>query len=89
VICGATSSVALEAAATGRQVVVIGDGRAFHSGNTTSHHAPMLVTSPALLARAVAEALEKSRPARRVQQHDVMYLDQAIDRWRALANANS
>jgi surface carbohydrate biosynthesis protein (TIGR04326 family) len=89
VICGATSSVALEAAATGRQVVVIGDGRAFHSGDTTSHHAPMLVTSPALLARAVAEALEKSRPARRVQQHDVMYLDQAIDRWRALANANS
>ena len=89
VICGATSSVALEAAATGRQVLVIGDGRVFPSGDTTSRHAPMLVTSPALLARAVADALEKSRPAGRIQQHDVMYLDQTINKWRALANANS
>jgi surface carbohydrate biosynthesis protein (TIGR04326 family) len=89
VICGATSSVALEVAATGRQVLVIGDGRVFSSGDTTSGHAPMLVTSPALLARGVADALERSGLVHKVPQRDVMCLDQAIDKWRALANANS
>ena len=89
VICGATSSAALEAAATGRHVLVIGDGRVFPSGDTTSRHAPTLVTSPALLARGVADALERSGLVRKVQQHDVMCLDPAINKWRALANANS
>jgi surface carbohydrate biosynthesis protein (TIGR04326 family) len=86
VICGATSSVALEVAAMGTRVVVVGDGRGFMSGGTMSTGEPSFVTSPTQLATAVTRARGESRLAGESQPHDIMNLDEGIARWRALAN---
>lgn len=89
VICGPTSSVAVEVAAMGSHAVVIGDGRGFVSGGTTSIEQASLVTSPTQLTRAVAQALSESGIAGESQQHNIMNLDVGIAQWRALAKATS